>query len=332
MDKLIFRLETIIFCHVNVILTSTGFILSIICLAIFRNPKFNGNFYNYMRVNILFGGLCLFSYGMRPFYYCKENGIHLKYSSNVIHMTNRFLRNVFDMTSIQCCLASSVYLYLILINLEKSRFNILARVSYRKICLILFIFSIITFTFRLFEYKIVEKYDNFTLSTNQTVYKLIGYESIKDSSMSIKLLFKINRIGSFLIADGILVFLLLFMNILIFVKVKQQIRAKRYIQRNKPSQKTRSSIRKANKSIIILVFVNSLNMIIGKFPLFIYYVLDTILDPINFKFLINFLSYFVFTVFTISYDVNFILFYFINKTFRLIVNETARKVLNYLKF
>ena len=98
------------------------------------------------------------------------------------------------------------------------------------------------------------------------------------------------------------------------------------------SNKTRSSIRKVNNSITIMVFVNSLNMIIGKFPLFIFYVLlDTILDPVQFKFFVTCFSCFAYTIFTISYDVNFILFYFINNTFRLIVNEYIGKLINYIK-
>ena len=330
MDELISKLETLFLCHINVTITAIGFILSIICLLIFRNQKFNANFYNYIRANIFFAGLCLFSYGMRPFYYCKDGGLHLHYSSNVIHIMNRFLRNVFDMTSTQCCLLSSIYFYLTLINLEKSRYNILVRLSHRTICFITLILSTFTFIFRFFEYKIIEKYKNSTISFNQTVSKMIGYESVKDSSSKL-LFFKLNRIGSFLISDGILVFLLIFVNILIFIKVKQQIRTKRYIQRNMQSNKTRSSIRKANNSITIMVFVNSLNMIIGKFPLFIYYVLDTILDPVQFKFFVTSFSFFAYTIFTISYDVNFILFYFINNTFRLIVNENMGKVIKYIK-
>lgn len=332
-EQTITKLETIFFCYVNTAINLFGFILSLLCLLIFLNKKFTGLFYNYIRSEILFGGMSLLSYAFRPFYYCKDTGINILYISNIIHLTNRYLRSVFEMTATLCCIISSLYFFLIIFNLEKSKYNILSKISFKIICSILVGLSSILFLFRLFEFTIVPISVNSTSTfyDNQTMIT-IGYMGVK-SELSNTFYYKFNKIASFLISDGILVFILFILNIIIFIKVKKTIKTKRFMmdnasikENNKPTSKKK--LKNTENSIKFMVFVSSFNTIIGKFPLFVFYLLDTILDSNSFsiKVLINLFNFIAHTVFSLSYTINFVLYYFINNTFRRTVNGYIKKI------
>ena len=112
-------LQNIFFCYLNPSLNIFGFALGLLSYIIFLNDKFTTNFYNYKRVEILFSWLSLYFYTLRFFYYC--GGLNTKLSSLIIQLINRYFRDVFEMTSMQCCVLSSMYFYLKLIQLAKFR-------------------------------------------------------------------------------------------------------------------------------------------------------------------------------------------------------------------
>ena len=103
----------------------------------------------------------------------------------------------------------------------------------------------------------------------------MDYSSV-DSSFKGTPFHKVNKIASYFIADGILVLLLFIINILIFIKVTKAMKYKKNLKGN--SAKSSSEILNAEKSIKLMVFVGSFNIIIGKFPCFVYYLIDTILE------------------------------------------------------
>ena len=331
MDEIILeKLESIFFCYLNTVINITGAILSLFCFIIFLNSQFSDTFYKYKKVEIIFIGLSLFSYGLRPFVYCKDSVVSTLYISQMIHLINRYVRSVFETTATLCCILSSLYFYLKLI---KSKFNILSRVSYKLVSAILLTFSAILFLYRSLEFKIDEqsiltnssKYDN--NETIQLVCKL-NYKTSR-SDLFKTFFFRFNRIASFLIADGILVFILMIINMLSFIEIKKSLKAKKYIHRQCSTIKMRSNIKNAENSIKIMVFVGSFITIIGKFPLFIYYLLDTLLDSSKFEIraglgLLSFISY---TIFSITYSINYVLFFFLNKTFKKVFLDYLSRII-----
>jgi hypothetical protein len=174
MDEIILaKLESVFFCYLNTIINVIGAILSIFSFIIFLNSKFSDTFYKYKKVEIVLIGLSLFSYSLRPLVYCKESSLTTSYISNLIHLINRYLRSVFEMTSTLCCIFSSLYFYF---KLKKSNFNFLSRVSYKIVCFILFTLSAILFSYRTFEFKIDQVIFNSTKNDNQTM-RLIAYKT-----------------------------------------------------------------------------------------------------------------------------------------------------------
>jgi hypothetical protein len=121
-------------------------------------------------------------------------------------------------------------------------------------------------------------------------------------------------------------------NILCFIEIRKSLRFKKNIHRHFSTTEMRNNVKIVENSIKIMVFVGSFNAIIGKFPLFVFYVLDTILDSNIFEIraslgLFSFISY---TISSITYSANYVLFFFINKTFKKVVFDYSSRIFIYL--
>ena len=301
------KIQSIFFCYLDTILSFVSSLLGFLCFIIFLDKKFSSNFYNYKRIEILFSWIAQYFYGLRFFYYCKLNDLNQKYSSILIQLINRYVRDVFESISSLFCIYSSLYFYLMLINMEKSKYNLLSRVSYIKICFISFIMSSLLFLYRTLDHNIVATVTNSSIKINNSnINSKYVYQPVKTSFYA-NIFYHINRIASFFITDGVLVLILLIINLLIYIKIKKSMNMKKVFHNNKSSssqhEQTKSSIKTCENSIKLIVFVNSLNQIIGKLPMIVYHTADTILDSnkfVNKVFLVIF-TFSSYTLLAISY-------------------------------
>jgi hypothetical protein len=222
------KVETTLHCYLDTTINSIGSILCLITIIVFLNPKFKESYYNYIRMELFFTFLTLFVFATRANYYCHKLSQSTSLNSylvNLIHYLNRYFRHVFEMTACVGCILSSCDFYLLLFNMSKSKFNFLAKISYKLVALITVIISHLMFSCILFEYEVKPiKTNNSTNSTST------GY-SIESSKYSTNIFLRLNKIISFIILDYITVIILIIFNVLIYIRIKRVIKKKRYMNK-----------------------------------------------------------------------------------------------------
>lgn len=313
MQKLLFdQNDKLFYCYLDTSVSFIGEILCIISLIIFFNSKFKENFYNYIRIELIFTCLILFIYILRSCYYCKDTRLGT-YTINIMHIFNRFARNTFELSAIIVSILSTIEFYLLLINQHKSKYNLLSRISYIINALLVLILSSLIFSYRLFETDILKfKYNNVTFGNKSDLYY------ISNSKFSNSYLFRINNVASFLLLGGISGIVLLILNIVIFVKVKQILHKKQIVQGAtaiNTQRKSSLNIENTKRSMILMVFVGSANTIIGNMPQLVFYIFEVFKIKMNNDFF-KYSSLAAHTFLALSFTIKFILYYWTNNLFR----------------
>lgn len=146
---------------------------------------------------------------------------------------------------------STVEFYLLLINKNKSNFNLLSKISYKINAVLVFILSFLLFIYRLFSYDIV-KYNSLTNnSTDNDLYYLYN------SQFTTTNFFVINQTLSILLLDAILGFILIILNFLVFIEIIRILKNKRNLHSN--DRRTTVNMEKTKRTMIIMMFVGSAN-------------------------------------------------------------------------
>ena len=327
MSEIIDVFETYLFCYTCPIVSIIGECLSIICIIVFLNSTFKENFYNYIRMEIVFSSISLLFYIIRSTYYCK-GGIYRSYAVAFIHYYNRYLRNVSEMEAAVSCILASLEFYLILTNNYKSKYNILARVSYKVIILIVFIFSMILFSFRLLEYEIKPIKSNQTATFNLTIaqtYKLDKTDFVKSN------VYFFIKTFSYILLDFLSVVVMVIVNFLIFINVRLLMKQKCNINGKNNTNKTMENIKNTNKTVKLMFLVGSVNSIIGRIPNFVYFICDIFLDPNKYKTLIGILLPTTYTILAFSFVFKYFLYYLTNNLFKNILENHLVYILRTVK-
>jgi hypothetical protein len=315
MSDIVDLFETYLFCYTCPIISIVGEVLSIVCIIVFLNSTFKENFYNYIRMEIVFSGISLLFYIIRSTYYCK-GGIYRTYAVAFIHYVNRYLRNVSEMEAAVSCILASLEFYLILTNNYKSKYNILAKFSYKVIIFVVFVFSILLFSFRLLEYEIRPIKSNQTINLTSTkTYRLEKTEFVKSN------FYFFIKTFSYILLDFLSVVIMVIVNFLIFINVRLLMKQKRYINGKNNSNKTMENIKNTNKTVKLMFLIGSLNSILGRIPNFVYFIFDIFLDPIYFKTLIGILLPTTYTILAFSFVFKYFLYYLTNNLFKNILEN-----------
>jgi hypothetical protein len=308
-------------CYTNTMLSSIGFICSIICFIIFNNSMFKLNFYGYFKMEVLFISFDLLLSITTILIDCNDIQIRYEYFSNVYRIYFiAYLKSVMEFSINIYSLLGTLAFYS---KIDGSNFMIkLNNKSYKTICSIAFIVSILMFIFRAFDFKIVEYHSKIS---NTSLF-ITDKSDFSHTKFSI-----IINIVTFAIRDLFYVLILIVLNTLIFLKVKKLIKRKRTIRATTSDSNNEINIKTSLLSVKIMVIAGNINNLFGRIPILLNLILDSSINDYKSKqFGIILFHLTIFTVYA-SYIVKFILYYVTNKNFRLLISNYALKILNKAK-
>ena len=215
------------------------------------------------------------------------------------------------MSSFICKILSALDFYLLIKNKRNSKYNVLTKVNYKVFALLIFIFSLCLFSFRLFDREIGYKINN----DNSTEFKLIKTNFTKTAfSQAIDLI-------AFICLHGVNCTLLVTINLLIYFKVKKTIKMKRYLQSNRSN----SNVNDAENSVKLMVVLAGLMNIVGKGPSLVFFIYNA------FESIEEYASVFIILFETLYYSFHFFLYFLTNKIFKHLVCQHANNILIILK-
>jgi hypothetical protein len=309
--------ENIFFCYICPIISLNGLILSTLCLIVMMNSQFKQNLYNFLKMEMFFIALNLIIGTIKPIFHCFYSPTRGKYFSVIyfIYFIN-YLSSVLEQSVFVSNILATIEFYLLILNKHESKYNFLRRVNSKIIGLIVFISSSLLFLYQVFGFNIKKLKINHRPFHNLS--SATDFFSIEKSAFSFSIYYRINQIAGFVIRDFINLFILTFLNILIYIKIKKSIRKKLTIQAN-----VSSSVKNIDNSLKLMVFLGSLNNIIGRIPIAIWSILDTIYVYEKTHLL---LKISVLTV-NLSFGFHFILYFFTNKLFK----KVCLTYLSYIK-
>ena len=325
-SAIITRAEQAFNCYIGTSISCIGVILLIISLVIFLNKQFKENFYNYIRIEVIFSILTLLFYSLRANYYCPNPQTYGSYINSVIHIISTYFRNVFDLLAILFTILSSLECFITVKSPSKN--NLISKISYKLITAVVVVLCTLFFIYRLFEYDIKPQ-----THRNRTLYFL------QKSNFSKSSFYAFNKTTSFAFSNGITVFILVILNILLFLSIRKSIRNKIRIQSSIRTNAKRSNDDtldrknkltrvKINHQVKLLVYGGSLNAIIARMPSLILLVIEFELSNTysDFRSIVVLISL---ASLLISYSIKFVLFYFSNNLFRCLLNQYVIKLYYY---
>ncbi len=301
MTKFMDYTEFIFSCLMSPIICIIGFFLNFLCFIIFLNDNFKKAMYHYLKVEALLICLNMFIGLFKPLHHCPNTVTHKSYISIMyfIYMINYFL-SVLENSAFICRNISLYEFYLLVTNKKHSKYNIISRVNYKLMTLVIFLFSILLFVYQIFEFDFTKE-----LKINGNIsYNEYG---ITPSIFSKSYFFKINQIIAFTIRDFINLFLMIVLNLSIYHKLLKSMKNKIEIQKSS----TENSKNVIN-SVKLMVFLGSINYIIGRIPIAIYSILNTQLDYKE----IHLLTKIAVITVNLSYSIHFFLYLTTNKIFK----------------
>jgi hypothetical protein len=307
--------ENIFFCYTCPIISLNGLVLSLFCLSVLMNSEFKQNFYNFLKIEIFFITLNFIIGTLKPLFHCYYSPTRGKYYSVIyfIYFIN-YLSSVLEQSVYLCNILSTVEFYLLISNKQQSKFNILKMINSKLIGLFVFISSLILFLYQTFEFDIrsykIYQPPFYNLSSTTDFF------TIEKSKFSFTNFFRVNKIAGFVMRDFINLLILIFLNILIYLNIRKSIRRKLEIQSN-----VSTSAKNVDNSLKLMVFLGSLNNIIGRIPIAIWSILDSVYSYEKTHLLLKIAVLFV----NLSFSFHFILYFITNKLFR-------KVFLNYLSY
>jgi hypothetical protein len=190
--------------------------------------------------------------------------------------------------------------------------------------LVTFLFSVILFLYKIFEFDI----KSVVLSKpadppfrNASVY---DFYYIQRSGFSFTVFYKFNQIAGFVLRDFVNVFVLIVLNVLIYLEVRKSMKKKAYLQNN---EEATASMKSLDNSLKLMVFLTSLNSVLGRVPIAVWSILDGIYDDAW----ENYYHYcFVGVAMVyVSYLFHFVLYFFTNKLFRKIFKRNLSSLVGF---
>lgn len=355
----------VFYVYVGPIMCSIGLIFELICFIVLSNKEFNGILFKYLKYQVIFEAINLIIGVVRPIHDCKTCSISKTYYSQIHFLiANVYLASVCEMSALLCQIVS-VYHCLKLISINKQftfSKSFLAKHSHRITVVLIFFYSVILFSYQLFQYQI-----NYREETNS--YHL------EDSTKFDSSLWLVCESISFGIRDLLCLIILVTYNLLLYFKVRQNIKHKIFVIKfnirskistirpinsdfnhnnfstdklfmkggndqiignnvncNKtthiefdfPSTPGIKQIEKFENRIAIMVIISSINYVFGRIPILLFFIIR------NFNKGPEMGPVLYFAVFQIyfSYSIGFFIFYFINKRFKYVFLKMINNLFN----
>ena len=245
---------------------------------------------------------------------------------------------ILELSAILVQILASFHYYILISNKRiVNKINLLDKISYKLLSLFIFCTSFFLYLYIYFdctiqssELHITDEYENVTLLT-KFIYRCESNTEYQNSLLKI-----IYEIFIFVFRDGISLIIMIVLNIMIYIKVSNNIKIKKTLHNNQVStiqldtstlngtlnKNLQEKLSKVEIKLTIMVFLCNLNLIFGRFPILIVFISKNIVDFsddwYNFNTFANVCVY-------VSYLNRFFLFYAFNEKFKRIVWQ-------YLKF
>jgi hypothetical protein len=347
----------VFYVYVGPIVGSIGLLFELICFIVLSNKEFNGTLFKYLKYQVIFEAIDLLIGVLRPIHDCKTCPISKTYYSQLHFLiTIVYLASVCEMSALMCQIAS-VYHCLKLISINKQftfSKSFLAKHLHRVIVFLIFFYSALLFSYQLLQYRIIHKEDT------------DSYELVDSSDFDPSLWLVCESI-SFGIRDLVLLIILISLNLLLFFKVKQNIKHKifvinfnirhkistiqpfnsdfnhnnqstdklftingndsnykrtKQIENETPSTPVIRQIEKFENRIAFMIIISSINYVLGRIPILLFFIIRNFnkgpeMGP--------FLNFAVFQIY-FSYSIEFFIFYFMNKRFKIVFLKILKRV------
>jgi hypothetical protein len=307
----------------------TGVFLNLAIFLVFSNSVFKETLYKYLKLQSLFIMLDLLITSFRPVYYWKENALSRTYVAQLYEkFLITYLASVLEMSAFVSLVLALLHYYLLIKSNSKLRQLCCVKIHYKYVIECVVLISVILFLFQLFEYKIEceSRLDDDLLlknDNNQTNSKYtcaIKYDSFHYSRLKAFL-----EIFAFCVRDGLNLFLLISLNILIFLEVRNGIRNKKQLLGYlTATNKFLNFMNQTKYKLTLMVILNSFNTILGRLPIMIFFIIRNVEETES---VLQFRKIAVLFVY-LSYDFNFFFYYKTNKKFTKIFNDFCVKVVH----
>lgn len=339
----------ITYIYIMPIISLTGLILNIFTCITFSSSLFNLVFYRYLQIESFIVCFNVLFQVFRPFCFNRLSWSSKSYTCIFyINYLIYFTSSILELSCVLLHILSTISFYLIVLKNDKNKMLCLisSRLRYYKFnSAVIFIFSNLVFLYQYFScfikpITIIEV----SLQTNQTIQKHVIYDC-EDSKFKQTNLKQIIEILMFLYRDGFNIIILMIINFLIYLKLRDWIKIKsifvkntlvltckenvvessgktlqnQYCSKAKIIKSNSNEMNQLNKKLIIMILLGGINLIFGRIPILISFILRNLLkwdlwQRANIG-LALFNSIAVLFVF-ISYMNTFFLYYYCNKRFK----------------
>jgi hypothetical protein len=328
----------IIPCIVNPAVSFVGLWLCIACFSILNKDDFKEKFFKYSKIEAFFMSLNLFITVVQPIVKCKNLGISYSYMAQIyLIYFIKYGRSICEMVAFWANIMAGLSCYYFLNN-RRSCIK-LKQHSWKLVSCVIFVLSSCLFSYKLFQWNIVSYEDD---SNKFTVQKSNFTNSKLNSFM---------EIFAMTMRDGLGVIFLLILNVLLLFKINQVMRTKihllkfnflKSIRINKVhcdlnkmktsfyrNNQLMSKIDRTKTKMTLAIFFSCLKCLLGRFPIFLYFILLTLFEKNNYiqnHYYWDFFYYTASLTIYLSYWFSFFLFYFFNNKFKKIVNANICKI------
>ena len=296
-------------------------------------------------MEMLFLSLFLIFNSVRPIYICRNTLTREQYYSALIYLISAYMITIFEMCSVVCSLFSSIEFYILISNQKKSKLILFRKYSYKLISLILFIICSVIYSFRLYEFEIVEgrrSVNSTFASNNSSPFINVKYYCNK-SSYSNSIYFKIHKLFGSLLLNGVNPIVFIILNVMIFIRVRNSLKQKRLLLKNEiestmtstskqqtdviNSKKVNSKIstKNAENSLNLMFILGNLNTLTTRACILGYFIFDTIYEGSKLTEIICIFAIIIYHI------LNFLIFYFTNNVIKNVTHNYLKRLI-FFKF
>lgn len=346
----------LLFTYICPIVGICGFFLHSLSFMVFSKSDFKELLYKYLKMeslNVLFDLLIT---ALKPIYYCRSCEVSKTYFAQIYFIS--FIvygASIFELSAIINRILSTFCCYILIRNkiIRNKYFFVLN--YYKIINFTIYTISSLIFLYQIFIYKI----------TDVSVDKISPFYIIEKTDFSKTSLKSIFELTGFIFRDGINLAILIFINILIFIRFKNDLSKKKIFLmpinsntkitlhhdelvirvKNLPHVKDLKAenfvnkrtgllnrIKKCENKQTIMIFTTCICCMIGRLPILVFFILRNFDNENKYQDLIKLAALSIY----LTYVVNFFLYYNSNKRFKKgfinICSKFFENILNLSKF
>ena len=307
-----------VFIYIIPSISFIGVFLNLLCFMIFKSSELKELLYKYLLAETFFNCINLFLQIFRPFTGLNLDSLTLLIQIYEFYLLD-YLPSTLEMTSLILHLLSSFDFYFIISNHDKNqKFQFISKLSYVKITLIIFTFSLLAFSYKFFQCEIRPIYMIEIGKNNSYINDRFAYITFR-TDFSKNIIFKILDLFLVSFRDGFILLLIIILNGLIYMKVKDSLNKKQSIFKKWKKNKSNNDINSSNNNnnnrvhikIVVMLLITTIKFMIGRLPILFTFILSYVLnEPLSIFFSISCLSVFI------SNSFCFFFYLYFNKRFR----------------